>query len=199
MRIAVLASHEGSVLQAVLDACGAGRLPAHVPLVISNNSNSGALRRARAAGIRTAHLSSATHPDAESLDRAIAAHLDAADADLVLLAGYMKKLGPTTLSAYARRIINTHPALLPKFGGAGMFGRHVHESVLAAGDTHSGATVHWVEGAYDTGPIIAQVRVPIARDETVESLELKVKEAERELLLSTLTQLAAEFCSSQPG
>jgi len=199
MRIAVLASHEGSVLQAVLDACAERRLAARVELVISNNSNAGALRRARESNIPTAHLSTATHPDPHALDRAIAAQLSAAEIDLVLLAGYMKQLGPTTLSTYARRIVNTHPALLPKFGGPGMFGRHVHEAVLAAGESHSGATVHWVEGDYDTGPTIAQVRVPIACNETATSLEAKVKRAERELLLTTLAQLAVEICSKQSG
>ncbi len=197
MRIAVLASHEGSVLQAVLDACAAGRLAARVQLVISNNSASGALRRALESNIPTAHLSSATHPDAQALDRAITAHLDTADVDLVLLAGYMKQLGPAMLTRYARRIVNTHPALLPQYGGPGMFGRRVHEAVLAANEPYSGATVHWVEGDYDTGPVIAQVRVPIACNETATSLEAKVKRAERELLLATLTQLAAEFCSKR--
>jgi phosphoribosylglycinamide formyltransferase 1 len=199
MRIGVLASHEGSVLQAVLDACAAGELCGSVELVISNNSNSGALRRARAAHIPALHLSLLTHADAQTLDRAIVAALDDARIDLVLLAGYMKQLGPQTLARYHRRIINTHPALLPRFGGIGMFGRRVHEAVLAAGEASSGATVHWVEGAYDSGPILAQTSVPIDADETAVSLEAKVKVAERRLLLVTLTRLAQQFhsCAEQ--
>jgi len=192
MRIAVLASHEGSVLQAVLDACADGRIPAEVVLVVSNNSSAGALRRANDRGIETAHLSSLTHPDSESLDRALTHLLERARVDLVLLAGYMKKLGPLTLRRFARRIINTHPALLPKFGGRGYFGRRVHEAVLASGERESGATVHWVEGDYDSGPIIAQTRVSIVPEDTPESLEAKVKAVERTLLIDALAELALQ-------
>ena len=194
MRIGVLASHEGSVLQAVLDACAdsgkAARLCARVGVVISNNSDSGALRRARAAGIPALHLSSATHPEPAALDQAIAQSLDTAGVDLVVLAGYMKRLGPATLARFAGRLINTHPSLLPKFGGSGFFGSAVHAAVLAAGERESGVTVHWVVGDYDTGPILAQARVPVADAETPASLEAKVKLAERELLIETLVSLA---------
>ncbi len=190
MRIGVLASHEGSVLQAVIDACRDHRLEAEVVLVISNNSGAGALARAAEAGIAHAHLSTATHPKAADLDRAICEQLTAARVDLVLLAGYMKKLGSVTLRQFKRRIINTHPALLPKFGGHGYYGRRVHEAVIAAGESESGATVHWVEGDYDTGPIVAQSRIPITTSESVESLERKGKTLERELLIDTLAQLA---------
>ena len=112
----------------------------------------------------TAHLSSATHTDPDALDRAISDTLEQANVDLVVLVGYMKRLGPLTLARFANRMINTHPSLLPKYGGSGFFGRRVHEAVLANGDTESGATVHWVAGDYDSGPIIAQVRVPVAAD-----------------------------------
>jgi phosphoribosylglycinamide formyltransferase-1 len=197
MRIAVLASHEGSVLQAVLDACTNERIRARVCLVISNNSNAGALRRAQDAHIATAHLSATTHPDAAALDNAITTQLVRANVDLVLLAGYMKRLGPLTLARFKGRIINTHPALLPKFGGAGFFGRRVHEAVLAAGESVSGATVHWVEGDYDTGPIIAQAAVAVAAGESPASLEAKVKIAERDLLIDTLARLANQICQSR--
>ncbi len=198
MRIGVLASHEGSVLQAVLDACVPqpdARLCATVSVVISNNSLSGALKRAREAGIPAMHLSSSTHPDPAALDHAIAHALDDADVDLVLLAGYMKRLGPETLARFANRLINTHPSLLPKFGGSGFFGTAVHAAVLAAGERESGATVHWVTGDYDTGPIIAQTRVPIAAAETPASLEAKVKLAERALLIETLVGLSGRYRS----
>ena len=114
-------------------------------------------------GVRTAHLSSATHADAGALDHAISNTLDQANVDLVVLVGYMKRLGPVTLARFANRMINTHPSLLPKYGGSGFFGRRVHDAVIANGDTESGATVHWVTGDYDSGPIIAQARVPVAR------------------------------------
>ncbi len=190
MRIAAMASHGGSILQAVLDACQTGALAAEVVLVISNNSNAGALQRARSAGIETLHLSSRTHPDPEALDSAIINALQQAGANWLLLSGYMKKLGPNTLNAYRNRILNTHPALLPKFGGQGFYGRKVHEAVLAAGESESGATVHLVDEAYDTGPILAQVRVPIRNNESAASLEERVKTAERKLLLETLALLA---------
>ena len=190
MRIAAMASHGGSILQAVLDACQTGALAAEVVLVISNNSNAGALQRARSAGIETLHLSSRTHPDSEALDSAITNALQQAGANWLLLSGYMKKLGPNTLNAYRNRILNTHPALLPKFGGQGFYGRKVHEAVLAAGESESGATVHLVDEAYDTGPILAQVRVPIRNNESAASLEERVKTAERKLLLETLALLA---------
>lgn len=189
MRIAVLASHTGTTLQAVLDACGSHVLDARVVLVISNNSGSTALTRARAAGIPTAHLSATTHPKAGELDAAMVQALRAANADWVLLAGYMRKLGPAVLTAYAGRILNTHPALLPKYGGPGFYGRRVHQAVLDAGERETGATVHLVEEEYDSGPILAQVRVPVRASDDVSTLEERVKAAERKLIIATLVEL----------
>lgn len=190
-RIAVLASHEGSVLQAVIDACTTGRLAAEVNMVISNNSDSGAMQRARAAGIDTAHLSSRTHPVPADLDQAMANALHDQRIDLVLLAGYMRRLGPVTLEEFAGHIINTHPSLLPKYGGQGFYGRRIHEAVIAAGDSESGATVHVVEDDYDSGPIIAQRKVAVRADDTPAQLEHRVKACERELLIDTLAELLA--------
>jgi phosphoribosylglycinamide formyltransferase 1 len=191
VNIAVLASHEGSTLQAVLDACAAGTIAACVALVISNNADSGALRRARAAGVPVLHLSSRTHPDPASLDAAICSALDSHGADVVLLAGYMRMLGPRTLKTFAGRVLNTHPALLPKFGGRGMYGAHVHRAVLAAGERSSGASIHLVDGSYDTGPLIAQVVVPVERADSIETLATRVQEAERALLVQVLAELAS--------
>jgi phosphoribosylglycinamide formyltransferase-1 len=190
-RIAVLASHEGSVLQAVIDACASRRLAARVIVVVSNNSGSGALQRAAATGIRTAHLSTHTHPDLDELDRAMANLLQDQQANVVLLAGYMKRLGPITLEEFSGHIINTHPSLLPRFGGQGFYGRRVHEAVLAAGEKHSGATVHVVEDDYDAGPIIAQRTVDVHPDDTPEQLEQRVQACERELLIDALDELLA--------
>src|SRR5262252_5356991 len=152
MNIAVLASHEGTTLQSLLDACAEGRVAARVALVVSNNSGSGALRRARQAGVAVAHLSSATHPDTAALDSAIRDILSAADVDVVLLAGYMKKLGPETIGAFKGRILNTHPALLPKFGGRGMYGDRVFEAIIEAGETESGVS----PGLGRSSPTVAQ-------------------------------------------
>ena len=131
LALGVLASHGGTNLQAIIDSCLSGAIDAEVRVVISNNSRSLALERARRADIPTAHLSGATHPD--SLDEAIAETLRRHDVEVVALAGYMKMLGPRTLAAYRNRILNVHPALLPKFGGQGMYGERVHEGRSGVG------------------------------------------------------------------
>lgn len=191
MKVAVFASHEGSTLQAILDASRAGRLPrVELALVISNNADSGALRRAAEAGVPATLLSGRTHPDPQRLDEAIEDALVQHGIELVVLAGYMKKLGPRVLTAYARRIINTHPALLPKYGGKGMYGLHVHRAVIEARETVSGASVHWVEAEYDTGPVLAQVTVPVEPSDTPEVLAERVKASERDLLVHTLDRLS---------
>lgn len=192
MHLGVLASHEGTTLQAVLDAVAAGRLPARVTIVVSNNGGAGALRRARAAGVPTAHLSSVTHPDPDALDAAIVRTLEEARVDVVFLAGYMKKLGPRMLRAYAGRILNTHPSLLPRYGGQGMYGNRVHEAVLAAGDAETGASVHLVDAEYDTGPVVAQCRVPVLPGDSVADLAARVQAEERELVVDTLAAMARE-------
>ena len=169
MKIGVLASHEGTTLQAVVDACAAKAIPCQVVAIISNNRDSGALQRARATSIRAYHLSSHTNPDAADLDVAICRALVECDVDVILLAGYMKQIGPETLSRFRGRILNTHPALLPKFGGKGMYGLHVHRAVLAAGESKSGASVHVVSEAYDAGPVLAQVDVRVEPTDTPET------------------------------
>jgi len=191
MNIAVLASHEGTTLQAVLDACRTGKIAARIALVISNNADSGALRRARAAGIPSLHLSSTTHADPLQLDQAIAAALAEHPIDIVLLAGYMKKLGPATRDEYAGRILNTHPALLPRFGGRGMYGALVHRAVLASGERESGATIHLIDEDYDTGPVLAQIRVPVEAGDDEASLAARVQQAERALLVDVLAEIAS--------
>ena len=190
MNIGVLASHEGTTLQAVLDAIRLGILPATVTVVISNNSGAGALARAVLAHVPTCHISGITHPDPTELDRAICGRLVAANADIVLLAGFMKKLGPQTLGMFAGRVLNTHPALLPKFGGPGMFGMHVHRAVLASGDAISGASVHLVEEGYDTGAVVEQRSVEVHADDTPDTLAARVQTAERELVVDVLRGLA---------
>jgi len=199
VNIAAMASHGGSILQAVIDACEDGTIAASVTLVVSNNSDAPALKRAKKHGIETLHLSARTHGNADELDEALTAALGEAKADWVLLAGYMKKLGPRTLGAYRNRILNTHPSLLPKYGGQGFFGRNVHQAVLDAGDTESGATVHLVAGEYDTGPILSQVRVQVKPDDSVESLEERVKSAERNLIIATLIELGVQQEARKTG
>ena len=186
VKLAVLASHEGTPLQALIDPCAEDHLHAQTTAVIRNNSGSGALRRAAAAGIPAHHISGKTHADE---DLAVLAACQHAQADWVLLLGYMKKLGEQTLAAYKGRIINTHPALLPKFGGRGYFGLRVHQAVIAAGERESGATIHLVDYDYDTGPILAQTRVQVMAHDTPETLETRVKTAEQALLVETVAKL----------
>lgn len=191
LRIGVLASHEGTTLQSIVDACAAGRIDGRVVVVISNNSGSGAMRRAAAAGIEAVHLSSVTHPGSDTLDGAIRDVLQQADSDVIFLAGYMKRLGPRTLAAFPSRVLNTHPALLPRFGGAGMFGDRVFEAVLAHGESESGASVHLVDAEYDTGAVVRQERVRVLPGDTVESLKARVQACEREAVVNTLAAIAS--------
>ena len=168
---------------------GASKVP--VAVVISNNSGSVALRRAAAAAIDTFHFSSLTHPGSDSLDAAICDALRRARADVIFLAGYMKRLGPRTLAAFPSRILNTHPALLPKFGGRGLFGDRVFEAVLAAGESESGAAVHLVDAEYDTGAVVRQERVRVLPGDTVESLKSRVQACERDVVVKTLAAMAS--------
>jgi phosphoribosylglycinamide formyltransferase-1 len=189
MRIGFLASHRGSNMQAVVDACKAGRLSAEPCVVISNNGSSEAFLRAGREGIPAYHLSVKTHPDPGRLDEAICDVLTRHNPDLVLLAGYMKKLGPKTLRRFKDRIINIHPALLPKYGGRGMYGDAVHAAVLASGDAETGVTIHLVDQEYDHGEIIAQCRVPVEKGDTVETLARRVLRREHDFVVETLEKI----------
>ncbi|MDZ7685132.1 MAG: phosphoribosylglycinamide formyltransferase [Gammaproteobacteria bacterium] len=190
-RLGVLASGSGTNLQAIIDACRDGMLAARVTVVISNNSQCGAMKRARSAGIPAIHLSGKTHPDAEALDRALSDALAEHDVDLVIMAGYMKRLGEHTLNDWQGRIVNIHPSLLPRHGGAGMYGPNVHRAVIEAGDEVTGITIHYVEGDYDTGPTIAQTEIPVAPDDDAESLARRVLEEEHAFLVATLRTLVS--------
>ncbi|HWO08453.1 MAG TPA: phosphoribosylglycinamide formyltransferase [Polyangiaceae bacterium] len=189
-QIGVLASHAGTVLQAIIDASTDGRLEADVCLIVSNNSRSGAAQRAEKHQIPFVHLSGQTHPAPAALDAAILEALVEQRADIVFLAGYMKKLGPRTLAHFRGRILNTHPALLPKFGGLGMYGARVHAAVLAAGDRVTGVSVHLVESEYDSGPVLAQCQVPVLPGDDVEALAARVQMRERQFVVETLARLA---------
>ena len=187
----MLASGRGTTLQALLDACGAGQLEAAPVVVLSNNSGSGAAERARESGVAFRPLSSATHPEPAELDSAVLAALEEHAVDLVLLLGYMKKLGPQTLRRYKGRVLNTHPALLPKYGGRGMYGARVHAAVLAAGDAKTGVSIHVVDAEYDTGPVVAQCEVDVREGDTPEALAARVQARERQFLVETLREVVA--------
>jgi phosphoribosylglycinamide formyltransferase-1 len=189
MRLAFLASNNGSGMRAVVTAIEAGDLDASACLVVSNRNQAPALEFGREHGLETKFIP--TVPDADSADRRLAAALSETNVDWVLLAGYLRKLGPVTLSTFRDRILNIHPSLLPKFGGQGMYGRRVHEAVIASGATESGASVHLVDEAYDHGAVLAQARVPVLPDDTAETLEKRVMAAESGLYVDLLKRICA--------
>ena len=177
-------------MRAVLAAIAAGELNAEARILVSNNAGCAAIEAAEAAGLPWRHISIAAAGDADAADRAIAEALTNAGAGVVVLSGYMRKLGPETLRLFAGRILNIHPALLPRHGGQGLYGRRVHETVRASGDVVTGATVHLVDSGYDTGPIIAQTSAPVRPDDTVDEIEARVRALEPGLLVDTLRRIA---------
>ena len=181
VRVAVLVSGGGTNLQALLDALHDSPI-AQVTRVISDRPDAGALERARRAGVPTTLLRDANAP--AELESALAG------AQLVVLAGYLKLVHSSVVARFRGRMINIHPALLPAFGGPGMYGRRVHEAVLASGAKESGATVHFVDEAFDRGAIIAQEKVPVQKGDTAETLAARVLEAEHRLLPKVVLDLA---------
>ena len=188
-KLAILVSGRGSNMMALIDACEQGRLQASVELVVSNNADSLALVLAKEKGIDVAHLSSRTHPNADALDVAMKKSFEEHGVDYVLLAGFMKKIGPKTLSTYKNRMINIHPSLLPKFGGKGMFGLNVHKAVIEAGEKETGVTIHLVNAEYDEGAILAQEKVEVVDEESAESLAAKVLKVEHTLFAETIQKI----------
>jgi phosphoribosylglycinamide formyltransferase 1 len=189
LNLGFFASHRGSNMQAVIDAIKGGDLDAKARVMISNNSDSEALVRAKREDIPAYHLSTKTCNDSDQLDREILSVLQKHEVQLVVLAGYMKQLGERTLEAFEGRVINIHPALLPKYGGAGMYGIHVHEAVIAASDRETGVTIHLVDREYDHGNIIAQCRVPVLAGDSAETLAGRVLEREHTFLVETLKRI----------
>ena len=188
-RIAVAISGNGTLLQAVMDACAAGVLNANVALVLSTNAHAYGLARAQNAGIPTAVVPKNEFPNDAACAQARHEVLANAKPDFIVLAGFLGKLAPQTIAAFPRRVINCHPALLPAFGGKGMYGRHVHEAVIASGATQSGCTIHYVDEHYDNGEILAQDKIPVLPGDTPETLAARLATIEPALLVKTLQQL----------
>lgn len=189
MKIAVFASHNGSILQSIIDACKSNRLHAEVCAVFSNNSRSIALSRAREKGIPAFHYSEKVVADPAKLEKAILDKLAENGTQLVFLAGYMKKLGTNILRKYANRIFNIHPSLLPKYGGKGMYGLNVHSAVINAKESETGITIHRVNEEYDQGEIVAQTRVSVLPNDTPETLASRVNERERVFVIEALEKI----------
>jgi phosphoribosylglycinamide formyltransferase 1 len=187
-RIAVLASGAGSTFRNLVDKSRTGQLPAEIALLITTKTGAPVAQHAGPAGVEHLFLDG-TELGPDVVDGAICQTLIDHEIDLVVLAGYLRKIGPRTLAAFAGRIINTHPAPLPAFGGPGMYGERVHQAVLTADVRHSAATIHLIDDHYDTGPVIAEQPVPVHPDDTAATLQERVQAAERDLLVSTLAAL----------
>jgi phosphoribosylglycinamide formyltransferase-1 len=168
-RLGVLISGRGSNLQSIIDAIAGGHLDARVAVVISNRPGAAGMERARAAGIETLWLSPQEYADREAYDSAVVRTLRAHEVDLVCLAGFMRLVGPPLLEAYANRMLNVHPSLLPAFPGL-----HAQRQALDYGVRVTGATVHLVDAALDAGPIVLQSAVPVLDDDTVETLSDRI-------------------------
>lgn len=190
MNIAVFASHGGSDLQAIIDGCKSNKINAEVVAVISNNGDSMALRRALNEGVPAYHLSAKKFGSEETLAKEILAVLTTHKVDMIFLAGYMRMLHITVLEKYNNRIFNIHPALLPKFGGKGMYGMNVHTAVIEAKEKETGVTIHRVNAEYDSGEIVAQTKVPVLENDTPEILAARVLEREHSFLVEVLSDIS---------
>lgn len=187
---AIVGSHgRGSNMQAVIDACSSGAIAGRVELVVAPSDKSPALERAVAQGISSSVI--LYDPDSpESFDRQLVLLLEEHNIDLVILAGFMRRLGQDVVRAYSGRIMNIHPALIPSFCGRGMWGRNVHQAVIESGVRFSGCTVHFVDEQYDTGPIILQKIVPVEQDDTPETVAARVLEQEHKAYVEAVALFA---------
>ncbi|MCL2869385.1 phosphoribosylglycinamide formyltransferase [Candidatus Saccharibacteria bacterium] len=186
INIAVFASGNGTTLQSIIDNIQHKKLDVNISLVVSNTKNAYALQRAKRAGIATYVIKTTTPAE---MDAELVKILKDYKIDLILLAGYLKLIGSGLINRYT--IVNTHPALLPKFGGKGMYGMNVHRAVIAVGEKQSGVTLHFVNEHYDKGNIIMQTKVKVAPNDTPESLAARVQAAEKIQLLKALQKFAA--------
>jgi phosphoribosylglycinamide formyltransferase-1 len=190
LRLAVFASGSGTNFEAICDAIDARSLDAVVVLCVSDRDNAGVLQRADARGIKTAVVNPADFPGEADFSLKLLELLGDSRANFIALAGYLRKVSAVVIEAFRNRIVNIHPALLPNFGGKGMYGFHVHRAVIACGARVSGATVHIVDEAFDTGPIVAQCWVEVCEDETPESLAERILAVEHKLYPTALQLFA---------
>lgn len=191
MEICIFASGRGSNLEALLKAISKGELFADIVLVISNKAKAGALEIARKHGIPALHLSQDLFKSPDQFDQALLSALREHRVKIIALSGYLKKISDTIIREYKNRILNIHPALLPSFGGEGMYGLKVHQAVLEYGCKVSGVTIHLVDEEYDIGPPVLQSCVAVEQDDTPEILAARVLELEHKIYADAL-QLFAE-------
>ena len=189
MNIAVFASHGGSDMQAIIDGCKNNQINANVVVAVSNNADSIALQRAEKENVPHYHLSVKQFDSEEALAQKMLEVLAKYNVDMIFLAGYMRMLHISILEKYDNRIFNIHPALLPKFGGKGMYGMNVHNAVIEAGEKETGVTIHRVNAEYDSGEIIAQTTVPILPNDTPETLAERVLKREHTFLVEVIADI----------
>ena len=178
---------------AIAEAVKAGRIPAKISLVASNKPDAPGLKTATDMGFNTAVFQRQDYPDGASFADYMLDILKQRNVHLIALAGYMRLIPPKVIRAYPDRIVNIHPALLPDFGGKGMYGMNVHKAVLESGAEESGVSIHMVDEEYDTGRIIAQRRVPVMKDDTPESLAARVLKLEHQLYPQVIGELAVRI------
>lgn len=188
-RIAVLASTRGTDLQAIIDEIKAGRLDVELNVVVSNKKDCYALTRAREQGFDTLFINP-KGKTREEFDHEMMIELKKREIDLVCLVGYMRILSSEFVKAFEEKIINVHPALLPKFGGKDFIDKSVHEAVIASGDKETGMTIHYVTEQVDSGPIIVQKKCSVDPDETPDSLKEKVQALEKEWYPKVIKEIA---------
>lgn len=186
--ISFLASHGGSSARQIIAAINKGDIPANTGIIITNNRDSKIYQWCQQQAFPITHISSNTHQNPDQEDLAILHALTEAETDLVVLSGYMKKIKNRTLEYFSNRILNIHPSLLPKHGGAGKYGDKVHTAVLEAGDKLSGASVHLINEIYDDGPVLAQREVSVYDNDTVATLRARVQGIEAELYIDAIKQ-----------
>ena len=190
MNLAVFASGGGSNFQSILDAAADGALPARIRLLVSDRPEAGALDRAERAGLDHTVIDPDTASDAAAYGDRLLRVLDAHGVDFVALAGFLRKIPPAVVERFRTRMVNIHPALLPSFGGEGMYGHHVHEAAITYGVRWSGVTVHLVDEEYDHGPVVQQVPVPRRPQDAPEDLADRVLRYEHRLYPETLRLFA---------
>ena len=194
-RVAVLVSGGGSNMQSIIDSTKTGILKglAKVVLVISNNPNAYALERAKKENIKTLCVERKNYADEFSFNAEILKNIEESKADIICLAGYMRIVGANIIEKYPNKILNIHPALLPKYGGKGMYGHHVHEAVVKAKEKKSGATVHIADENYDTGRIVVQQEVDVYDDDTPQDVAKRVLEVEHKIYPLAIKKLIKTF------
>lgn len=193
--IVFFASGSGSNVEAIIQNIESGIIKANPAAIITNNSGAGVIQKAKARKIPYYHISSVTHTDIQERTNFLLDILKKCDTDLIILAGYMKKIPDEIIKAYENRILNIHPALLPEFGGKNMYGMNVHKAVIESGRKISGATVHIVNSEYDRGRILAQKKVEVKIDDTPESLQKRVLKAEHKLYSEVISKIISDNMS----